>query len=352
MARDPRGYNSVLLVAAWIVAGALAVLAALAVWQGLRLNSGATGANAHPVARVSLPSKAADLSVIFDTSVKPISEDDAIKINEDRPLDVKSVTPARPFRVAVDDATAPHFAEAVRCLTQAIYYEAASEPEAGQRAVAQVIINRLRHPAFPKTICGVVYQGSERATGCQFTFTCDGSLARVPAVALYARAERIARQALAGHVAASVGNATNYHAVYVVPYWAPTLDKIARIGAHIFYGLRGALGFERAFSAKYDLARELTVPDVALLPAPEDTTALAETFEALPGALPIARGSLLSADERSGQLMPGGTAPAVQEASTLKADHNRGELIVGTARMKGEDELDKTGENPGPAKEP
>ena len=66
----------------------------------------------------------------------------------------------------------------LECLAEAVYYEARSEPQEGQRAVAQVVLNRVRHIAYPGTICGVVYQGSERRTGCQFTFTCDGSLAR------------------------------------------------------------------------------------------------------------------------------------------------------------------------------
>src|SRR3546814_10013540 len=84
---------------------------------------------------------------------------------------------------------------AERCLTQAIYYEAATESDSGKAAVAQVILNRLRHPAFPRTVCGVVYQGSSRP-GCQFSFTCDGSIRRAPVPALWRRAAEIARAAL------------------------------------------------------------------------------------------------------------------------------------------------------------
>src|SRR3954468_6506981 len=87
-------------------------------------------------------------------------------------------SPARPFDVGA--ASADDFRSALDCLTAAVYYEARSESEDGQRAVAQVVLNRVRHPAFPKSVCGVVYQGSNRATGCQFSFTCDGSLARGP----------------------------------------------------------------------------------------------------------------------------------------------------------------------------
>ncbi|MGZ8362378.1 MAG: cell wall hydrolase [Caulobacteraceae bacterium] len=125
--------------------------------------------------------------------------------------------------------------KAVECLTAAVYYEAANEPDAGQQAVAQVVLNRVRSPAYPKSVCGVVFQGSERRTGCQFTFTCDGSLYRKPSVGGWARAKAVAEAALDGRVAAGVSTATHYHASYVHPYWGPTLVKLGQIGAHIFY---------------------------------------------------------------------------------------------------------------------
>jgi Cell Wall Hydrolase len=121
---------------------------------------------------------------------------------------------------------------AAECLTAAVYYEAASEPDQGQRAVAQVVLNRVAHPAFPGTVCGVVYQGSERSTGCQFSFTCDGSLARVPSKFFWERARQVAEQALSGYVESSVGLATHYHTNAVHPYWAPSLHFITSIGAH------------------------------------------------------------------------------------------------------------------------
>lgn len=126
------------------------------------------------------------------------------------------------------------------CLAQAISYEAGNEPVAGQEAVAQVVINRLRHPAYPKTICGVVYQGSTRRTGCQFTFTCDGSLRRPRSAQSMAQAMAIAQRVLSGTTSPLVRGATHYHADYVSPYWAPSLVKVAAIGAHIFYRLPGA----------------------------------------------------------------------------------------------------------------
>lgn len=142
-------------------------------------------------------------------------------------------------------------ATALRCLTQAVYYESAYEPLSGRQAVAQVILNRMRHPAYPKSVCGVVYQGSERRTGCQFSFTCDGSLLRRPAAQPWREAEDVARRALAGYVEDSVGTATHYHADYVLPKWAFQLGKIGQLGRHIFYRFTGGWGRPAAFSGVY-----------------------------------------------------------------------------------------------------
>lgn len=161
-------------------------------------------------------------------------------------IDVGS--PAKPFFSAGVGMT---HARAAECLAQAVWYEAASESEAGQRAVAQVVLNRVSHPSWPSSVCGVVYQGSERRTGCQFTFTCDGSLARRPSGLSWARAQRIAADALAGTVYAPVGHATHYHMLWVNPYWAKTLDHIGTIGAHRFYRNRGAGGEASAFATTY-----------------------------------------------------------------------------------------------------
>jgi hypothetical protein len=156
--------------------------------------------------------------------------------------------PAKPFFAA---GVGLSHARAQECLAQAVWYEAASESEAGQRAVAQVVLNRVAHPSWPSSVCGVVYQGSERKTGCQFTFTCDGSLARRPGGASWARAQRIAAEALSGSVYAPVGLATHYHTLWVNPYWAGTLDHLGTIGAHRFYRLRGNAGEKSAFNSAY-----------------------------------------------------------------------------------------------------
>lgn len=140
---------------------------------------------------------------------------------------------ARPFEAPQDRES---FQRAQRCLTEAIYYEARSESEDGQRAVAQVVLNRVRHPSYPASVCGVVYQGSERRTGCQFSFTCDGSMARgVADGSSWSRAERIATSALRGSVFRPVGLSLNYHTTAIRPYWAPSLVRHTVIGAHIFY---------------------------------------------------------------------------------------------------------------------
>ncbi len=160
------------------------------------------------------------------------------------------VGPAAAAMVALGSGS--DIARAQDCLTTAIYYEAASESEAGQRAVAQVVLNRVAHSAWPDTVCGVVYQGSARSTGCQFSFTCDGSLARRPSRGGWERAGRIARAALAGTVYEPVGLSTHYHTLAVHPYWAPSLTRTAVIGAHVFYRWPGAAGERAAFAFDYD----------------------------------------------------------------------------------------------------
>ena len=168
-------------------------------------------------------------------------------INAALPFSSGPISPARPFVVPASGMSEQR---ALECLTQAVYYEAGFEPEAGRRAVAQVVLNRLRHPAFPKSVCGVVYQRT-RTPVCQFTFVCDGALYRSPEPGAWRQARAIAAAALAGHVERSVGVATHYHADYVAPRWAPLLAKVAQIGAHIFYRWPGAWGQPQAFRGRY-----------------------------------------------------------------------------------------------------
>lgn len=172
----------------------------------------------------------------------------AVEGNEKIPFSHAAVIAAAPFSTARAAATERQRAEL--CMTQAVYYEAGFEPLAGKRAVAQTVLNRVRHPAFPRSVCGVVYEGAQRRV-CQFSFTCDGALGRKPAAGAWAEAKAVARAALDGYVEKSVGLATHYHADYVLPRWAPELAKITRIGAHIFYRWPGGWGTPRAFAQSY-----------------------------------------------------------------------------------------------------
>lgn len=160
-----------------------------------------------------------------------------------------ALAPAAPF---ILKAASPAERErAVECLTKAVYYEAALEPTDGQRAVAQVVLNRVRDHDFPPSVCGVVYEGWERPTGCQFSFTCDGSLLRPPVPSLWAASRKVAEAALNGYVMAAVGAATHYHALSVNPWWKPTVVRIGQIGSHIFYRWPGAAGLPGAFTQRY-----------------------------------------------------------------------------------------------------
>ncbi|MET3525318.1 cell wall hydrolase [Phenylobacterium koreense] len=123
----------------------------------------------------------------------------------------------------------------LECLTQAVYYEARGETPAGQAAVAQVVLNRVRNPAFPKSVCAVVFQGAGKRVGCQFSFACDGSMRRGREPAAWARAGRVASRALAGKVVPGVGAATHFHTVNVAPNWGPRLIRTAEVGMHVFY---------------------------------------------------------------------------------------------------------------------
>jgi spore germination cell wall hydrolase CwlJ-like protein len=151
---------------------------------------------------------------------------------------------ARPFRMG----NALDASRDLECLTQAAYYEARGEGRDGMEAVAQVVLNRVRHPAFPKSICGVVFQGAALRAGCQFSFTCDGSMrGRVNPVA-WDRARDVASKALSGAVFAQVGNATHFHTTGVSPGWRNALIQVSQVGHHLFYRFGGRPGSSAAFS--------------------------------------------------------------------------------------------------------
>lgn len=126
------------------------------------------------------------------------------------------------------------------CLAEAIYFEAATEPLKGRAAVAQVILNRVRNPAYPDSICGVVYQNEDWRNRCQFSFACDHIRDVVTSPSHWKTAKEIALAVTAGKIwLDEVGSATHYHATYVRPNWGPTMIKVGRIGLHIFYRTHG-----------------------------------------------------------------------------------------------------------------
>lgn len=137
--------------------------------------------------------------------------------------------------------TAEYEAE-LTCLAEAIYYEARGESRNGQLAVAQVVMNRVYERQYPQAICGVVYQraldGSNK--GCQFSFTCDGSLDRPRhADRVWLKSQENARHAMLGFGGNLTRDATHYHADYVAPRWASRLVRTVQIGSHIFYKRAG-----------------------------------------------------------------------------------------------------------------
>ena len=205
---------------------------------------------AGPVLRTALLAPPPPISPLPEVvGLQDLTADQALAANQAIPFATLPNPAARPFLIS--DASGDDQARAQTCLAQAVYYEAGFEPLAGEQAVAQVVLNRVRHPVFPKTVCGVVFQGSDLKTGCQFTFTCDGALDRTPEPVAWAKAQAVAAAALNGYVMKAVGEATHYHTQYVVPYWSPTLVKLTQIGQHIFYRWTGTFGQPPAFGGQY-----------------------------------------------------------------------------------------------------
>ncbi|OHD07610.1 cell wall hydrolase [Sphingopyxis sp. RIFCSPHIGHO2_12_FULL_65_19] len=180
---------------------------------------------------------------VAPVELAPVTEADARAQNAQVALITKGFVAPRPFvYVGGGDAKA----RARDCLAAAMIYEAGDDAK-GQQAVGQVVINRARHPAFPKSICGVVFQGSERVTGCQFTFTCDGALNRRYSDAAWQRARNNADLMLSGGTYPPVGLATHYHTDWVRPYWSDSLEKIAVVDTHLFFRWPGYWGTPGAF---------------------------------------------------------------------------------------------------------
>ncbi len=227
-----------------LVCGFVALLLlAIAVALWVRLDRVSTA----PKQLRELPALPEDIEKHGKLARTTLPPDDARERNDRVGFEPREGAIARPFEFAGSDVDRNR---ATECLAAAVLYEAGDDTT-GQAAVAQVVLNRVRHAAFPGTICGVVFQGSQRTTGCQFTFTCDGSLARKMSDAAWRRARDVAQRALSGSVDATVGLATDYHTDWVYPYWSPRLRKLAQVGTHLFFGWPGTWGGPGAFGKVY-----------------------------------------------------------------------------------------------------
>jgi hypothetical protein len=314
-------------VGGWIIVGVLLVCALAAAGAAVilpKINAArpvpTVEASVDPVSG-SVPGQIIADFTLAPEAVQDISQDAARVWNAALPFSTDPVRPSAPFFAPAADIES--YSRALDCLTTAIYYEAASESAAGQAAVAQVVLNRARHPAYPRTVCGVVFQGSERTTGCQFSFTCDGAMARPPSIAGWRRARAVASAALNGHVATAVGTATHYHTDWVAPYWAARLSKVVKIGTHIFYRWTGAWGLPAAFRGVYAGAEPVVGRMAALSTISFEAPAeVLDAFVALPLtaevdlASPTTRmAARLSLQEGDGA----SAAPGVAEASERPA---------------------------------
>src|SRR5579863_1806455 len=163
-------------------------------------------------------------------------------MNRPAPMAVTANPVAAPAPPSAQDNALTQLIAEHRCLSQALYYEARGEGRVGEQAVAEVVFHRMNARNFGHSICAVVYEGSDHP-GCQFSFTCNGDLHRPREELAWENAERLAAQILTGEVRLrnTTGGATHYHAVWVNPFWAPTLKKTAQIGNHIFYRNSGHL---------------------------------------------------------------------------------------------------------------
>ena len=172
---------------------------------------------------------------------KPAADDAGLKPS----VESKNAGGVAPFRTSQLNSSSS--SRELDCLTTAVYYEARGEGQAGMKAVAQVVLNRVRHPAFPKSVCGVIYQGAGSGRGCQFSFACDGSMRRRKDSALWERARDIAADAVDGEVMETVGSSTFFHATRLSPNWRG-LTRVATVGRHVFYKHNGARGSARLFA--------------------------------------------------------------------------------------------------------
>ena len=198
------------------------------------------------VALARLPAQA-EAAPVLAAPASALAPADARARNAADPFSTDPLAPARAFAFRGGSLD---LSRATECLALAALAEAGDDDQ-GQRAVIQVVLNRVRHPAFARTVCGVVFQGSERATGCQFSFTCDGSLVRRYGEAAWTAARLRAREALGGRVYDPVGNATHYHTDWVYPWWSPQLGPRAQGDTHLVSRWPGYWGSAAAARIAY-----------------------------------------------------------------------------------------------------
>jgi spore germination cell wall hydrolase CwlJ-like protein len=244
----------------------------------------------------------------------PMAEDKARLINAAIPFAPSIGAMPRPFAFA---GSAESKDRAVDCLASAMWYEAGGDVR-GQRAVAQVVLNRVRHPAFPASICGVVFQGSERQTGCQFTFTCDGAMQRTPSDMAFARARGEARAMIEGAIDREVGLATHYHTDWVHPVWSTEMDKLARVDTHLFFRWRGNWGGAQAMRQAYS-GNEPAIPALARLSPMHRNAEQPEGQPGPDGGPPLAGSPAFTAAFVTPPA-PASLAPSTGQASALRLD--------------------------------
>jgi hypothetical protein len=249
-----------LLVVAVRFIGGMAALIALT--SNSPLHYPAIAAAPYPSRQVPLSERSAGVEQFVVTNTQSLAS--APILNASRSIDERPLASA-PFHFAGHGIDRER---AANCLAAAAWYEAGDVPT-GARAVIQVVLNRVRSGAYPNSVCGVVFQGSELATGCQFTFSCDGALIRRPSKEAWQRARALAHAALSGSVDATVGGATHYHANYVYPWWAPRLSKLTTVGPHVFYRFTGGRQFQHA-SQLVTTGPEMDVPKLNVALGIED----------------------------------------------------------------------------------
>ena len=236
----------------------------------------------HASKRVKLPAgrvvPQAEVPEVEPVKFVDLSPEDARAFNATVPFSTDPNPAARPFRFA---GGPEDLARATDCMAAGILYEAGDDT-LGERAVAQVVLNRLRHPAFPKTVCGVVFEGQDRSTGCQFSFSCDGAITRWhPTEDAWRRAREVAAASLSGAVFKQVGYATHYHTDWVVPYWQSSLDKITAVNTHLFFRWSGWWGTPPAFGRHPETVEPVIAQLAELSDAHKTGAALVEADAAL-----------------------------------------------------------------------